>query len=182
MTQDEIRLIIAGKNELAGPLRSAQQGVRQFADGTIAGVQPTVPEAQMPVRKRIVAILPPPVTRPVVPYIETVHNRAAIEIQEEAGFEVAPEQIEILGGALFSSAGTSDEKVYLAAAEVDPGTQGPLSGDGSPMEEAARVFFLPLEEALEKSMRGEFEDGKTELCLWRLAWERGLIRKKEGQL
>ncbi len=50
-------------------------------DGTIAKVRPTVPEAQMPVRKRIMAQLPPPVTRPIVPYIDTVHNRAAIEIQ-----------------------------------------------------------------------------------------------------
>jgi radical SAM family uncharacterized protein len=50
-------------------------------DGTIAAVKPTVPEAQMPVCKRIVATLPPPVTRPLVPYIDTVHNRAAIEIQ-----------------------------------------------------------------------------------------------------
>jgi radical SAM family uncharacterized protein len=51
------------------------------SDGTLAGVRPTEPEAQMPVRKRIVAVLPPPVTRPLVPYIDTVHNRAAIEIQ-----------------------------------------------------------------------------------------------------
>ncbi len=35
----------------------------------------------MPVRKRIVATLPPPVTRPLVPFVDTVHNRAAIEIQ-----------------------------------------------------------------------------------------------------
>jgi radical SAM superfamily enzyme YgiQ (UPF0313 family) len=50
-------------------------------DGTMASVRPTVREAQMPVRKRIVATLPPPATRPVVPYLDTVHNRAAIEIQ-----------------------------------------------------------------------------------------------------
>ena len=55
--------------------------VSYHLDGTIAGVEPAVPEARMPVRKRIVAKLPPPVTRPVVPYIDTVHNRATIEIQ-----------------------------------------------------------------------------------------------------
>jgi radical SAM family uncharacterized protein len=59
--------------------------VRYHEDGTLAGVEPTVPEARMPVRKRIVATLPPPVTRPVVPYVETVHNRAAIEIQRGCG-------------------------------------------------------------------------------------------------
>ena len=50
-------------------------------DRTVAEVRPTVPEAQALVRKRIVATLPPPVTRPIVPYLDTVHNRAAIEIQ-----------------------------------------------------------------------------------------------------
>jgi radical SAM family uncharacterized protein len=55
--------------------------VRHQPDGTIAEVQPTAPEAQMPVRKRIVSTLPPPLTRPIVPYLDTIHNRAVIEIQ-----------------------------------------------------------------------------------------------------
>jgi len=108
---------------------------------------------------------------------EGLRRRAAVEVKEEAGFDIKPENVELLGGGLFSSPGTSDEKVYLAAAEVDPATQGPIPGDSSPMEEVARVFFLPLEEALEKSIKGEFEDGKTELCLWRLAWRLGGIKK-----
>jgi radical SAM family uncharacterized protein len=54
-------------------------------DGTVDEVRPTVPEAQMPVRKRIVAALPPPVTRLVVPYVDTIHNRAAVEIQRGCG-------------------------------------------------------------------------------------------------
>jgi len=55
--------------------------VRYHDDGTVAELKPTVPQARLPLRKRIVATLPPPVTRPLVPYIDTVHNRAAIEIQ-----------------------------------------------------------------------------------------------------
>ncbi len=55
--------------------------VSYAADGTIAQVRPTEPEAQFPVVKRIVPVLPPPVTRFIVPYIDVVHNRAAIEIQ-----------------------------------------------------------------------------------------------------
>ena len=111
---------------------------------------------------------------------EGLRRRAVIEVREEAGFEIDPAKVELLGGGLFSSPGTSDEKVYLAAAEVDPRTQGHISGDGSPMEEAARVFFIPLEEALERSMQGDFEDGKTELCLWRLAWKLGFIRNERS--
>jgi radical SAM family uncharacterized protein len=59
--------------------------VRYRDDGTVARFEPTVPEAQVPVRKRIVATLPPPVTRPIVPYIDVVHNRGAIEIQRGCG-------------------------------------------------------------------------------------------------
>jgi len=59
--------------------------VAYHGDGTIAKVRPKFPEAQIPVRKRIVAILPPPLTRPVVPYVDTVHNRATIEIQRGCG-------------------------------------------------------------------------------------------------
>ena len=54
---------------------------RYHDDGTLAEVRPTLSQARLPVRKRIVATLPPPVTRPLVPYIDTIHNRAAIEIQ-----------------------------------------------------------------------------------------------------
>jgi len=109
--------------------------------------------------------------------MEGLRRRAAIEVKEEAGFDVDPEAIEILGAGLFSSPGTSDEKVYFASVEVDPARQGHLLGDGSPMEEAARFFFLPLREALERSFRGELEDGKTEIALWRLAWRLGKVRE-----
>ncbi len=49
-------------------------------DGTVRDVSPTEPEAAMPVLKRIVPLLPPPVTRFIVPYIDIVHNRGAVEI------------------------------------------------------------------------------------------------------
>lgn len=55
--------------------------VSYHADGTVAEIHPIVAEAQLPVRKRIVATLPPPVTRLIVPYLDIVHNRATIEIQ-----------------------------------------------------------------------------------------------------
>lgn len=55
--------------------------VTYHPDGTVAEIRPTIPEAQLPIVKRIVPVLPPPVTRFIVPYIDTVHNRAAIEIQ-----------------------------------------------------------------------------------------------------
>ena len=49
-------------------------------DGTIARIYPTVPEAPPKVMKTIVPVMPPPVTKFIIPFVETVHNRAPIEI------------------------------------------------------------------------------------------------------
>ncbi len=53
---------------------------RYNADGTLAGVSPTVQGVPPFVRKRIVPVLPKPFTRFLVPNVDTVHNRAPIEI------------------------------------------------------------------------------------------------------
>ena len=50
-------------------------------DGTIRETRPTQPEAPPRPRKRFLQSLPPPPTRPIVPFLQTVHDRAAIEIQ-----------------------------------------------------------------------------------------------------
>ncbi len=49
-------------------------------DGTVASTMPNVPEAPARVLKRIVPVLPKPFTKFLVPNIDTVHNRAPIEI------------------------------------------------------------------------------------------------------
>ncbi len=49
-------------------------------DGTLSRVEAVDPDAPLPIEKRIVAQLPPPTTRFVVPYIDVVHNRIPIEI------------------------------------------------------------------------------------------------------
>ncbi|MDO8567905.1 MAG: TIGR03960 family B12-binding radical SAM protein [Dehalococcoidales bacterium] len=49
-------------------------------DGLIKGITP-IEGASPVVKRRIIAKLPPPVTRPVVPYVEAVHDRGAIEVQ-----------------------------------------------------------------------------------------------------
>ncbi|MFC1847289.1 TIGR03960 family B12-binding radical SAM protein [Chloroflexota bacterium] len=55
--------------------------VEYQADGLLKSITPTVPEAKPTIQRRIVTELPPPVTKPVVPYIEVVHDRGAVEIQ-----------------------------------------------------------------------------------------------------
>ncbi len=55
--------------------------VNYFKDGTLASMIPKVPEAKPTIERQVVTNLPQPVTRPVVPYIEVIHDRGAIEIQ-----------------------------------------------------------------------------------------------------
>lgn len=50
-------------------------------DGIIDSITPNVAEVKPSIARRVVNKLPPPVTSPVVPFLETVHDRAAIEIQ-----------------------------------------------------------------------------------------------------
>ncbi|MFC1967761.1 TIGR03960 family B12-binding radical SAM protein [Chloroflexota bacterium] len=55
--------------------------VSYHADGTVKAITPNTSKAKPVIKRRLVNELPPPVTRPVVPYIETIHDRGAIEIQ-----------------------------------------------------------------------------------------------------
>jgi len=50
-------------------------------DGTIEGIVPKIPEAKAKIRRRIVSKLPVPPIRPVVPYVEVVHDYGSIEVQ-----------------------------------------------------------------------------------------------------
>ena len=60
---------------------NADPSVGSGRSGTVATIEPNVPEAQLPVLKRVVSPLPPPPTHLVVPTVDVTHNRAAIEIQ-----------------------------------------------------------------------------------------------------
>ncbi|MFQ6102186.1 MAG: TIGR03960 family B12-binding radical SAM protein [Anaerolineae bacterium] len=55
--------------------------VHYSPDGTIGAIEPNLPEARLPVIKRVVSPLPPPPTRLIVPTVDVSHNRAAVEIQ-----------------------------------------------------------------------------------------------------
>lgn len=94
--------------------------------------------------------------------------RAAAEVLEEAGFVVDPSRILLLGAGMLPSPGCLVEKYYFAAVDVDPQTQQPPDGDGSPMEEGSTTRWLSLDDALAACMAGRITDLKTELGLRRL--------------
>jgi ADP-ribose pyrophosphatase len=140
------------------------------------GLRPALPMARDPAR----APLPEPaprmfLTELVAGILETgdvgeagLRQRAAHEVAEEAGFVIEPAAVALLGAGSYPSPGCMVEKFYFAAAEVDPSTQQPLAGDGSPMEEGARTRWLPLDAAIEACVQGALVDLKTELGLRRL--------------
>jgi radical SAM family uncharacterized protein len=50
-------------------------------DGTVCRIEPLDAATPAKVRRRFVEPLPPPPLRPIVPFLQTVHDRAAVEIQ-----------------------------------------------------------------------------------------------------
>jgi radical SAM family uncharacterized protein len=67
--------------KLAGVYVPSLYKVEYQPDGRLKSFIPTVPEAKPTINKRIVKILPAAVTKPIVSYIETIHDRGAVEIQ-----------------------------------------------------------------------------------------------------
>ncbi len=106
--------------------------------------------------------------------LDALRRRAADEVWEEAGLRVAPAALAPLGAGFFMLPGIASEKIHLLAAEVPRGA-GPAEreaegdGDGSPLEEGARLRWRPLREAIAACEAGEIEDAKTEIALRRLA-------------
>ena len=106
--------------------------------------------------------------------LDALRRRGADEVREEAGIEIAPDRLEVLGGPFFPLPGIVSEKIHLLAGEVSrPDGEGtydaPHEGDGSPLEEGAVLRWRELGAAIAACEAGEIEDGKTELALRRLA-------------
>ena len=100
-----------------------------------------------------------------------LRHRAAEEVREEAGFEVKPEEIQLLGAGFFVAPGILSEKIFPAAVDVTGKEQGTPKGDGSPLEEGTHLQWRPIRELLAMCRRGEVPDAKTELSILRLLAE-----------
>ena len=96
-----------------------------------------------------------------------LRRRAAEETREEAGFRVAPEDVELLGGSFFLAPGILSEKIHPTVVEVTGLLAEQPGGDGSPLEEGAALRWWAAEALLEACRSGEVEDAKTEVCLRR---------------
>lgn len=95
-------------------------------------------------------------------------RRAAAEVKEEAGFEVDPSEIRILGAPFFVVPGILSEKIFPTAVDVTGKSQSAPMGDGTPLEEDAELTWRPLDALLRACREGELQDAKTELTAMRL--------------
>ena len=110
--------------------------VEYQADGLFKSITPTVPQAKPSIQRRIVSKLPPPVTKPVVPYIEVVHDRGAVEIQRgcsrgcrfcQAGIiyrpvrERPPEEVISAVGELITNCGYTEVSLVSLCTSDYPG-------------------------------------------------------------
>ncbi|HEX5752076.1 MAG TPA: NUDIX hydrolase [Archangium sp.] len=132
------------------------------------GKEMTVPDAASYLRvEEIVAGLLEPEDKGE----QGLRNRAAEEVLEEAGFEVKPEEVQLLGAGFFVAPGILSEKIFPTAVDVTGKEQGTPKGDGSPLEEGTHLQWRPLRELLAMCRRGEVPDAKTELSILRLLAE-----------
>ncbi|MDZ4158368.1 MAG: TIGR03960 family B12-binding radical SAM protein, partial [Anaerolineaceae bacterium] len=72
--------LLANLSQIPGVYVPSLYQPHYHADGTLAGFDKLVDRAPLPIVKRIVPTLPPPPERFIVPSINVVHNRVAIEI------------------------------------------------------------------------------------------------------
>jgi ADP-ribose pyrophosphatase len=98
---------------------------------------------------------------------EGLRVRAAAEVFEEAGLEVAPAEIELLGAPFFVAPGIVSEKIFLTAVDATGKEQREPEGDGSPLEEGCRTRWVPMPEVLAACRAGALPDAKTELAITR---------------
>ncbi len=77
-----------GKKELLHKLATVEgvyvpslYDVKYAKDGLIKSITPNAPAAKAKIKRRLVAKLPTPPVKPVVPFIEVTHDRGAIEVQ-----------------------------------------------------------------------------------------------------
>lgn len=129
------------------------------------GKHPVVPDSQVHLRvEEIVAGVLEESDRGV----EGLRLRSALEVAEEAGIQVAAEEVQLLGGPFFVAPGIISEKIFLTAVDVSGKNQVEPLGDGSPLEEGWTLRWSEALQLLEDCRVGRVQDAKTEIGLTRL--------------
>lgn len=93
--------------------------------------------------------------------------RAAVEVEEEAGYQVDPSKVIRLGAPFMVAPGIISEKIFLTAVEVTGLEITAARGDGSPLEEGGNLTWRSLASMQRAIADGTIQDAKTEIGLTR---------------
>jgi ADP-ribose pyrophosphatase len=96
-----------------------------------------------------------------------LRRRAVEEVREEAGIDVEPSEIILLGAPFFVAPGIVSEKIFLCAVDVTGKEVRVPEGDGSPLEEAPTPRWRTVADLQAAIESGVVQDAKTELALTR---------------
>jgi len=100
---------------------------------------------------------------------EEPQRAAQRELNEEVGFDVPLASLLSLGGLSSPAPALIGEIHHYFHVNVTGLSRTEPAGDGSPLEEGARILCIRLADALRACRAGEVLDAKTELALRRLA-------------
>lgn len=102
--------------------------------------------------------------------IEGLRKRACIELQEEVGLHISPEDLVPLGPGFLPSPGLFPEKIFPFCVELSLSAlqQANPLGDGGIQEMGASIEIITLQDAIQRVDQGLIIDAKTELGLLRL--------------
>lgn len=99
---------------------------------------------------------------------DAIALRAQEELLEELGFQAKVDEIRSLGGGFFPSQGMASEKIHLVSVQVSPEQKREALGDGSVNEAEALTEVLEAKKILKMCEKGEIEDPKIEIGVFRL--------------
>ena len=94
---------------------------------------------------------------------EGVRRCAIRETEEETGYQLKDDQLEVLGARRYLSPGVIAEELHFFAADIRGVPRGEIIGDGSPVEEGATMRMVPFALACEM-----VKDVKSEMAIRRL--------------
>lgn len=101
-----------------------------------------------------------------------IQGRARAEIEEEGGLVIAASAVRKLGSPIYVAPGILSERIYLVAVDVTGLRQSAPRGDGSFLEDGARLRWRSVSAMRNALASGAICDAKSEIAFARFTAQR----------